>query len=1487
MKQLLSSLLLPFFLLSNLQAVSPETLEALEQGCRFAYYPTQGLFRATADFRMVILRNRDAVVVAADVKEVHITVREAESATVLATLHVSVKDTIGSSAETDLILAPGIYTVSYELIGVNEPVVITRELRRETFAWEGNQLGISDRVYPPFTPVKSADEGLVEMVDRRYKLNSLGLFESVESLGEELLVNPVRLHVEMMDGSRRELPVTPAEKVSGNDVEAIYKGTVDAGFAVFHTKAVVEFDGMVKVHWTIEPGAQPEQIKRMWLEMAMEPAHATLMHNVVDANRINHAGYVPAGDGVVWTSTQARRTRNWQNSFNPYLWIGGPARGLAWFAENDKDWWTLKGESSEPIQQIVRSPEALTLQVFFANTPTTISRTHHIVFGLQASPTKPYVAGWRAYDPVPPGMSGPVNAWGSFQCSEKGPYLDDWSIVDKIIEARETGEVDAEWFQTWEEKYNPPLVHGRVDWSDRTLSFAKRESKLPQDYPTMIYFEEMRASVFSQEWITFQDEWGTQPFTPRNWPSLDVMRRGFNNQGNASISFPRTYQDYALYYANEWLKRGVGLYWDNTYPQPNFDPLTGNAYLTEDGNIQPSITLFNQREYMKRIWNLLGEYRLKHKPGDRLLEWSIHTTNTSLLPLQTFATIQLDYEVHSTEVAPPDFVRAEMTGLQLGNMPHVLDKIQGDVNPHSLKLSKVHQKRIEWGMRRVHEIFVHHGYVSNLGPWEEVFRGFGYGTDLVEINRYFDDEPLLSADMADIKWIQLYDPTTQQHLVVLSSWREDGGRIDLPIETLQGAPFDVRDAETGVLLAENMQSFSADLHAPYGMRMLLLTPAKAEPQFNWELRNEEEIVAERKIPEEKVVKNTLPLSIPSNNFRRGIKEDSILFEDDFEKGISQNWSFVAPSATLVEEGEGSNITRFLRFTESRKKLIGPNGIPSSLDPVDTPWKNYALRYRFRVGPFSSDKNNAAANATFLQTTWLRAATPGEPSQSQGLFTQLWRKDLGWRFAGVFVSWHGKNIPFEEQGVNTRPPQGSIKKSVDDQWHELQVQVLKGRTVVSLDGKVIFDGIDTRISYGGFSIETNFDDRARPEYIDIDDIAVWSITSLYEEEGSPNQRPYRAVNVETAPVIDGRLDDAIWGQAVIADAVESDWISFGRLRKNEPLRFGRRAYLLYDDENLYLGLFAEADDPANLRIDAGQDIFSGDGVELHAKTREGHYLHLGISVNGSNNVGTLSNASGISRVQSASSFLDDGWSTEVVIPWEVLRGVKGPSDIAYFNLAANSAYQGNSEWLHTSARKGFFDLKKGGVPLILLEVDHRRVIPEMAVEEPVIDGKLDEKVWQRAGVLAKVTHFQTLEENGELRDRKLTFAYDQKHLYVALELDTSVYAEVIEDFVNGDTLQLDFIDYSLGVTLAEGTSLPILLPYRIPTTAAVQVVPERLTLEVAVPWGHIGGVPAPGEVRRFNVGGHESFSGEISWQTLQDLRDLDAFGELMIPEASED
>ena len=128
------------------------------------------------------------------------------------------------------------------------------------------------------------------------------------------------------------------------------------------------------------------------LEIPLRAEVAQLMHAMADGIRYPIIiGRVPAGDGVIWSAKQLM-TSDWPANFCTYLFLGDAARGLCWFAENDRGW------SRDPTTanlELRREGEQLIIRVQLANQPFTLDTARTMTFGVQAAPIKPRLEGWR------------------------------------------------------------------------------------------------------------------------------------------------------------------------------------------------------------------------------------------------------------------------------------------------------------------------------------------------------------------------------------------------------------------------------------------------------------------------------------------------------------------------------------------------------------------------------------------------------------------------------------------------------------------------------------------------------------------------------------------------------------------------------------------------------------------------------------------------------------------------------------------------------------------------------------------------------------------------------------------------------------------------------------------------------------------------------------------------------------------------------------
>lgn len=620
-------------------------------------------------------------------------------------------------------IAEGTYEVFAELVGgegvpKQSPV---KEFLRKVFPWEHNQLGISDKAMPPFTPVE-VEGNVVSTVLRKHTMNGFGLWDQVESLGTPLLAERMLL---LAPGEGQfAVPRATVRRVS--EVSAVEESRWSQGPVSARVLSEFDVDGMMRVTLDIQPRGQ-EPVERLDLFIPLREEIAKLMHVCGDGLRFNYAGEVPKGEGVVWDSRKASRLEI-AGTFIPYIWLGDEERGIAWFADSD-DGWIL--DDKKPALELIRRKGVVELRVHFINKHGPLPGPRRIVFGLQATPTKPMMAkpSWRrinslvgkAPDFLRYHTLGATYYWGGID-HDVFPRDKDTSIYDKFAEIRRTGKEDRPFFENWLRKYGPDGERDKM-WDAHIWSGVSSFKSQPD---LMIPYTNARGCGRCDDFTVFQDEWLVSDYTSRSATSVAY-----------DIDPVPSFQDFALWYFEKMLDSGAfdGIYFDNTFLKANKDIVSGGAYYRDDGTLQPACGLWTMRDYLKRCAILCWQ---KGRPFVNIS----HMTNTQIVPINTWAGINLDWEwkygdTDAHDRFAEDYVRATSIGLQTGSRPTAL------LGLHATKKELqpwVARTCLAWCL--VHEIYPAWSYGE---PFQSVFKklyDFGYGADQCRVIRYWEKQPI-------------------------------------------------------------------------------------------------------------------------------------------------------------------------------------------------------------------------------------------------------------------------------------------------------------------------------------------------------------------------------------------------------------------------------------------------------------------------------------------------------------------------------------------------------------------------------------------------------------------------------------------------------------------------------------------------------------------------------------------------------------------------
>jgi len=234
--------------------------------------------------------------------------------------------------------------------------------------WSGNTLGTTDKVLPPWTPLKPyPNVPSVECWGRRYDFSSF--LKQVKSSEADLLAEPVTL--EAVIGGKSVPLNAPCHLESSTASKAVMTGQAEAnGFrvAVHHE---IEFDGFTWTDLSLE-AAQPLRVDELRLTWTMPKTQATLMH----------------ADTRKWIDSPAGSIKpdGWSSDWTHFFWLGNEDRGLSWYAETDRNW---RHSKERPDLQVVPEGDHVKVIVRLIAEPTDVTSKLEYGFGMMATPARP------------------------------------------------------------------------------------------------------------------------------------------------------------------------------------------------------------------------------------------------------------------------------------------------------------------------------------------------------------------------------------------------------------------------------------------------------------------------------------------------------------------------------------------------------------------------------------------------------------------------------------------------------------------------------------------------------------------------------------------------------------------------------------------------------------------------------------------------------------------------------------------------------------------------------------------------------------------------------------------------------------------------------------------------------------------------------------------------------------------------------------------
>jgi hypothetical protein len=544
-------------------------------------------------------------------------------------------------------------------------------------SWLGSREGITEKVLPPWTPLKVKRGRMslkVSCWGRSYEFGGQPFPTDIETAGRSVLAAPIRLAVRV-DGREQKWQrgIIKVKEQTPARVHLFCRTTsVDL---LLSAEVFVEYDGLIRLEWQIKP-RRPLRLDELTFEIPFRPEHAKYLYYFPDYRApwsAHKPGAIPK-EGFVM-------------GFNPLLWLGDEERGLMWFCESDQNWFNTQAEK---VTEVRREGNAVILRLRLVSAPlemtdeprpTSRTLTHEpqdpkpktqslsYTFGLLATPVKPILK----------------DAWDDriFHVSQRTFGVETRLRIPETIldELANLGVRTIAIHEHWTDIEAYTKTTYGDDLRNLVQACHKRNIKV------LLYFGYLLSDL-APEWLQWSEECLVEPrygYDPYDYPPQPKQRaftvcyrsvwQDFLVDGIAKVmdefDVDGVYLDGT---ADPWpcrnIKHGCGYERpDPSAPVMWFDPKLRDPkekwYVSPDGKVAATFPIFSVRETLKRIYTVVKT----RKPDGQV---NVHQSNF-MTPALAYATSYWDGEHLSVPKGmdiihrlPLDMFRTEFMGHQWG-----------------------------------------------------------------------------------------------------------------------------------------------------------------------------------------------------------------------------------------------------------------------------------------------------------------------------------------------------------------------------------------------------------------------------------------------------------------------------------------------------------------------------------------------------------------------------------------------------------------------------------------------------------------------------------------------------------------------------------------------------------------------------------------------------------------------------------------------------
>jgi len=447
------------------------------------------------------------------------------------------------------------------------------------YPWLGNDLGITDDVPEPWTPV-SVDGQRVRVWGRTIDFGEALLPAQITSQNVKLLVASASITV-ASGGRVLDLSKARARWLENRKDRVVREATAQSGSLTARTVTTVEFDGMIHVKLALMPDA-PTSLERVTITVPIDRKVAQ-----VYGRYLNYDFAALRTDKMSLATCTQRITEPIHSDFNPEIWLGNRNVGITWAAETNCQYDLIDAEKTLSVYPKTDSVE---LVVSIVDHPVTLSEPKTIEFALFPTPLKPVDLRMRQIRLAAFGRH--LTAFAADISQENYDYYSicmphEFEATHNSLPMSSRGERNRRLQERLDKAGVKFIPYGALGYTNAVLEAPRR----------------------------FYDRWHNTPVsksTLERWGEYDrgetrdlSLMRGLHWDGYRVCPSPRSYADFLVWaYAGE-IKFGDidGIYFDHgevshSCRNPNHDHFrnaTGTQHKFHYG-------VFATRDLLKRLW---------------------------------------------------------------------------------------------------------------------------------------------------------------------------------------------------------------------------------------------------------------------------------------------------------------------------------------------------------------------------------------------------------------------------------------------------------------------------------------------------------------------------------------------------------------------------------------------------------------------------------------------------------------------------------------------------------------------------------------------------------------------------------------------------------------------------------------------------------------------------------------------------------------------